>query len=233
MEQTDIASVKEYLLGLQERLCRDLENEDGRGKFISDAWSRQEGGGGLTRVLSNGAVFEKAGVNFSHVTGDRLPPSATRLRPELADRRFEALGVSVVIHPLNPYVPTSHMNVRLFVAMHETEKPVWWFGGGFDLTPFYGFIEDASEWHRVAKQVCDPFGPDVYPRYKKECDEYFFLKHRNETRGIGGLFFDDLNEWGFDRCFEFIRAVGDGFFTAYGPIVSRRKSTHWGDRERR
>ncbi len=232
MEQPDIASVKEFLLGLQERLCRQLEEEDGRAKFIADAWSRQEGGGGITRVLSNGTVFEKAGVNFSHVTGERLPPSATRLRPELTDRRFEALGVSVVIHPLNPYVPTSHMNVRLFVALHETEPPVWWFGGGFDLTPFYPFAEDAVAWHRAAKQICDPFGAEVYPRYKKECDEYFFLKHRQETRGIGGLFFDDLNEWGFARCFEFIRAVGDGFFAAYSPIISRRKTASWGDRER-
>lgn len=232
MEQPDIDRVKEYLLTLQETLCQHLETVDGAARFLTDEWTRDEGGGGITRVLAGGQVFEKAAVNFSHVMGERLPASATRLRPELADRRFVALGVSVVIHPLNPYVPTSHMNVRLFVAMHETEPPVWWFGGGFDLTPYYGFTEDAVHWHRVTKEICDPFGLVVYPTYKQQCDEYFYLKHRKETRGVGGIFFDDLNEWEFERCFDFIRAVGDGFNTAYAPIVSNRKNLPWGERER-
>jgi coproporphyrinogen III oxidase len=232
MEQPDIRSVKQYLLDLQETLCRQLETEDGSAHFLTDPWERAEGGGGISRVMSEGTVFEKAGVNFSHVRGRALPPSATAARPELSGRGFEALGVSVVIHPLNPYVPTSHLNVRLFVATHETEPPVWWFGGGFDLTPYYGFVEDAAAWHRRSKEICDRFGPHVYPRLKKACDDYFFLKHRNETRGVGGLFYDDLNEWSFSRCFDFMRAVGDGFITAYGPIVARRKKTPWGERER-
>ncbi|XLM21248.1 coproporphyrinogen III oxidase, partial [Chromobacterium piscinae] len=180
---------------------------------------REAGGGGRSRVLSNGAVFEQAGVNFSHVHGDALPPSATAHRPELAGRRFEAMGVSLVIHPSNPHVPTSHANVRFFIAEKDGEAPVWWFGGGFDLTPFYPQEEDVVHWHTVARDLCAPFGPEVYPRYKKWCDEYFYLKHRNEARGVGGLFFDDLNEWGFDQSFAFTRAVGDGYLDAYLPIV--------------
>jgi coproporphyrinogen III oxidase len=232
MGQPNIPQVKDYLLNLQAGLCRALEAEDGARAFLTDRWDRPEGGGGISRVLAGGNVFEKAGVNFSHVTGDRLPPSATAARPELANRRFEALGVSVVIHPLNPYVPTSHLNVRCFVATHATEDPVWWFGGGFDLTPYYGFEEDAMHWHQTAKSICDRFGESVYARYKKECDRYFFLKHRQETRGVGGIFFDDLNEWGFARCFDFMREVGDGFIQAYQPIVARRKATPWSERER-
>lgn len=232
MEQPDSGSVKEYLLSLQTNLCQKLEEQETSARFITDSWTREEGGGGISRVLSEGKVFERAGVNFSHVRGRQMPPSATKARPELAGRGFEAMGVSVVIHPRNPYVPTAHLNVRFFIATHETEPAAWWFGGGFDLTPYYGFVEDATHWHRVAKETCDRFGSDVYPRLKRECDNYFFLKHRQETRGIGGLFFDDLNEWGFERSFEFTRAVGDAFVPAYIPIVERRKETAWGERER-
>ncbi len=232
MEQPNIEGVKSYCLALQENLCRSLEKEEPTARFLKDSWTREEGGGGISRVLKQGTVFEQAGVNFSHVTGRRLPPSATATRPELADRRFEALGVSVVIHPRNPFVPTCHLNVRFFSAFHENEPPVWWFGGGFDLTPIYGFAEDATGWHRVAKETCDRFGADVYPAFKRECDRYFYLKHRQETRGVGGIFFDDLNDWGFDRCFEFMQAVGNAFLPAYQPIVTRRKETEWGERER-
>ena len=178
------------------------------------------------------SVIEKGGVNFSHVYGGKLPPSATAHRPELAGRSFQAMGVSLVIHPKNPYAPTSHANVRIFVAEKEGEVPVWWVGGGFDLTPYYGFVEDCQEWHSTAKAICEPFGAEVYPKYKKWCDDYFYLKHRQEPRGIGGLFFDDLNEWGFDRCFDFIKAVGMGFINAYQPILARRKNTPYGERER-
>jgi len=227
----DIAAVRAYLLDLQERICAELAAEDEGKEFREDAWQRPEGGGGRTRVLEDGTVFEKAGVNFSEVSGNQLPPSATAQRPELAGRGFQALGVSLVIHPRNPYVPTSHANVRFFVAERDGHAPVWWFGGGFDLTPYYGFREDAVQWHRTAWEACAPFGPGVYPRFKRWCDEYFYLKHRNEPRGIGGLFFDDLNEWGFDDCFAFTRSVGDHFPLAYLPIVRRRKDTAFGDRE--
>jgi coproporphyrinogen III oxidase len=232
MEQPDITVVKEYLLGLQARICAELETEDGSARFAEDAWERPEGGGGRSRVLANGAVFEQAGVNFSHVTGASMPASATAHRPELAGRRFEALGVSLVIHPRNPYAPTSHANVRFFIAEKAGAAPIWWFGGGFDLTPYYGFEEDAVHWHRIARAACVPFGADVYPRYKQWCDEYFFLKHRSEPRGIGGLFFDDLNEWGFARCFGYMQSVGDHYLAAYRPIVTRRKATPFGERER-
>lgn len=225
-------AVKSFLLDLQDRICAALEQADGKAQFAEDAWSREAGGGGRSRVLTGGEVFEQAGVNFSHVHGDALPPSASAHRPELAGRRFEAMGVSLVIHPSNPHVPTSHANVRFFIAEKDGEAPVWWFGGGFDLTPFYPQEEDAVHWHTVARDLCAPFGVDVYPRYKKWCDEYFHLKHRNEARGIGGLFFDDLNEWGFDKSFAFTRAVGDGYLDAYLPIVARRKEQAWGDRER-
>ena len=232
MHSEDIDKVKNYLLGLQDNICRALEGEEPETRFMEDLWTRSEGGGGRTRVLSNGHVFEQAGVNFSHVSGFRLPPSATAKRPELANRQFQAMGVSLVIHPNNPHVPTSHANVRLLIAEKENEPTIWWFGGGFDLTPFYPFEEDVIEWHKIAKSACEPFGDSVYPTYKKWCDDYFYLKHRDETRGVGGLFFDDLNEWGFERCFAFMQSVGNHYIKAYLPIVQKRKTTVFGDRER-
>ncbi|MEM9397336.1 MAG: oxygen-dependent coproporphyrinogen oxidase [Pseudomonadota bacterium] len=227
-----IEAVKDYLLGLQDEICASLAEEDGQAEFTVETWDRPEGGGGRSRVLADGSVLEKAGVNFSHVFGEGLPASATAARPELAGRSFQALGVSLVIHPRNPYAPTSHANVRLFMAEKAGEEPVWWFGGGYDLTPYYGFDEDCVHWHETAKAACDPFGADVYPRYKKWCDEYFFLKHRNEPRGIGGLFYDDLNEGGFERCFSFMQAVGSSYIDAYRPILAKRKNTSYGERER-
>jgi len=224
--------VKEYLLGLQDSICDALTEEDGGKSFSEDSWQREGGGGGRSRVMEEGAVFEKAGINFSHVYGDGLPASATAHRPELAGRSFQALGVSLVIHPRNPYVPTAHANVRFFIAEKDGADPVWWFGGGFDMTPYYGFDEDCIHWHQSAKQACDPFGNDVYARYKKWCDDYFYLKHRDEPRGIGGLFFDDLNEWGFDKSFEFMQSVGDSFLSAYRPIVAKRKNVQYGEIER-
>jgi len=232
VETPDIDAIKAYLLELQDCICAGLEEEDGEGRFREDSWQREGGGGGRSRVLEGGAVIEKGGVNFSHVHGEGLPPSATAQRPELAGRRYQALGVSLVIHPRNPYVPTSHANVRFFVAEKDGAEPVWWFGGGFDLTPYYGFVEDAQHWHRVAHEACADFGEDVYPRYKQWCDEYFYLKHRQEPRGVGGLFFDDLNEGGFQRCFAFMRSVGDHYLPAYRPIVARRKDMPWGEREK-
>jgi coproporphyrinogen III oxidase len=232
MHTIHITDVKQYLLDLQDSICRSLETEEPEARFIEDLWQREEGGGGRTRVMAGGQVFEQGGVNFSHVTGFKLPPSATAKRPELIDREFEAMGVSLVIHPRNPYVPTSHANVRLFVAKKPNEPDIWWFGGGFDLTPFYPFEEDVIAWHQTAKAACDPFGDQVYTQYKKWCDDYFFLKHRNETRGVGGLFFDDLNEWGFETCFAFLRSVGDSYIKAYLPIVKQRKNTPYGERER-
>jgi coproporphyrinogen III oxidase len=226
------AEVRSFLLELQNRICTALEDIDAEGRFETDDWQRPTGGGGRTRVLKAGGIFEQAGVNFSHVSGESLPPSATAHRPELAGCRFEAMGVSLVIHPHNPYVPTSHANIRFFCAQAEGKPPVWWFGGGFDLTPFYAFEEDVVHWHTVARDLCVPFGADVYPAYKKWCDTYFFLKHRNEARGVGGLFFDDLNRWGFERSFDFARAVGDGFLAGYLPIVGKRHATPWGERER-
>ena len=227
-----ISEVDDYLRGLQDRLCAALEVADGGARFIEDAWSRPAGGGGRTRVMKDGATFEQAGVNYSRVTGDALPASATAHRPQLAGSRWTATGVSLVIHPRNPYVPTSHANVRFFEARKPDAEPVWWFGGGFDLTPFYAFDEDCVHWHTVAQNLCAPFGDEVYARYKKWCDDYFFIRHRNEARGIGGLFFDDLNTWDFDTCFAFLRAVGEGFLDAYLPIVSRRKDMPYGERER-
>ena len=228
----DIQQVKTFLLSLQEHITQQLAAADSQGQFAEDQWVREEGGGGQSRVLTNGAVFEQAGVNFSHVSGAMLPASATAHRPELAGRSFQAMGVSLVIHPLNPYVPTSHANVRFFIAEKAGEAPVWWFGGGFDLTPYYGFEEDARHWHLTAQQLCQPFGDDVYPKYKKWCDDYFFIKHRNEARGIGGLFFDDLNTPDFATSFDFMQAVGNGFTDAYLPIVEKRKLLPWGERER-
>ena len=228
----DVSAVKTYLRALQDTLCHELAEEDGAKPFVTDEWKRPEGGGGRTRLLANGAVFEKAGVAFSHVAGEKLPASATAHRPELAGKDWEALGVSLVVHPLNPYVPTSHANVRFFIAGADTDSPVWWFGGGFDLTPYYGFETDAAHWHRIARDAVVPFGDALYPRFKKWCDEYFFLKHRNEPRGVGGLFFDDFNELGFKQSFALMRAVGDAFLPAYRPIVAKRKATPYGDRER-
>lgn len=228
----EIQSVREYLLSLQTRLCDALEQEDGTKRFREDTWEHHDGGGGHARILQGGAVFEQAGVNFSHVRGNRLPPSATRLRPELEGRGFEALGVSLVSHPRNPYVPTSHMNVRYFSAAAPQSEPVWWFGGGFDLTPYYGFTEDAVHWHSTAKAACDPFSKDLYARFKHWCDEYFYIPHRKEARGIGGLFFDDFNEGGFAHSFRLLRSVGDHFLEAYLPIVKRRKTTRYSRRQR-
>lgn len=230
--EPDVTAVKSYLLDLQDRICSALEQEDGSARFMEDSWQRAAGGGGRTRVASEGAVLEQGGVNFSHVSGENLPASATARRPELGGRRFEALGLSLVIHPYNPYIPTSHANLRFFMATKEGASPLWWFGGGFDLTPYYPFEEDAVHWHCIARNVCTPFGEDVYPRYKQWCDEYFYLKHRDETRGIGGLFFDDLNEWGFSRCFDFIQSVGDHYLLAYLPLIQRRKDFSYGERER-
>jgi len=271
-DSPDTQAVRSYLLDLQERICRELAEEDGAADFGRDEWSRENAdkgstdpkpslggagaklqGGGLTRVLSEGAVFEKAGVGFSHVRGNALPPSATAQRPEFAGKAWEAMGVSLVIHPRNPYVPTSHANVRFFCTHDETStQPVedstndepttaarqinrsatWWVAGGFDLTPYYGFEEDCVHWHRTAHDAVAPFGPELYPRFKNACDDYFFLKHRNEPRGIGGLFFDDFNALGFEQSFALLRSVGDAFLPAYRPIVARRKSIPYGERER-
>ncbi|KXF81189.1 oxygen-dependent coproporphyrinogen oxidase [Enterovibrio coralii] len=231
-QQVDKEAVKRFLLSLQDTICTALEREDGAASFQEDAWEREAGGGGRSRVLRGGQVFEQAGVNFSHVYGDKMPGSATAHRPELAGRSFEAMGVSLVVHPNNPHVPTSHANVRFFIAEKEGEAPVWWFGGGFDLTPFYPVEDDCQHWHDTAKAICAPFGDDVYAEHKAWCDRYFFLPHRNETRGVGGLFFDDLNAWGFDASFDYIKAVGEGYLDAYLPIVQKRKETAFGDHER-
>lgn len=241
--EIQIDAVKNYLLKLQADICAQLAEEDGSMDFIVDEWEREEDegpmgltGGGLSRVMEGGRVIEKGGVNFSHVKGKTLPASATAHRPELAGRSFQALGVSLVIHPRNPYVPTSHANIRLFIAEKEGEQPVWWFGGGFDLTPYYPFEQDILHWHQQSRLACESFGEEIYPKYKAWCDEYFYLKHRNETRGVGGLFYDDLNEstfgWDFDKCFAFMQSVGDHFVSAYRPIVARRKEQEYGERQR-
>lgn len=232
MSDTQIAAVEAYFLNLQESICAELEAEDGGASFVTDRWQREEGGGGCSRVLREGRTFEQAGVNYSHVSGSQLPGTASALRPELAGRPFQALGVSLVIHPRNPYVPTAHCNVRYFQAGGRDEVPAWWFGGGFDLTPYYGFDEDAVHWHRTAAAACAEEGADTYTRLKQRCDEYFYLPHRQEARGIGGLFFDDLREGGFTRCFAFTRSVGDHFLPAYQPIVARRRDSAYGPRER-
>jgi coproporphyrinogen III oxidase len=228
----NIEPIKDYLLQLQERITCALVDMDDKLELIEDEWQRPEGGGGRSRVMRNGQIFEQAGINFSHVSGAGLPASATAQRLELVGRSFQALGDSLVIHPLNPYVPATHMNVRFFIAEKKDAEPVWWFGGGFDLTPYYGFEEDARHWHQTALDACQTFGADVYPKYKKWCDDYFYIKHRQEPRGIGGLFFDDLNEWGFEKCFAFMQSVGDHFLAAYLPIVERRKDMKYGERER-
>ena len=232
MDSDHTGSVRTYLLDLQDKVCAELAGVDGGPQFREDAWQRPQGGGGRTRILTEGAVFEQAGVGFSHVYGERLPPSASARRPELAGRSFEVMGVSLVIHPRNPYVPTSHCNVRFFVADSPGQEPLWWFGGGLDLTPYYGFEEDAVHWHSTACRACAPFGVDWYPRFKHWCDEYFFIRHRGEARGIGGIFFDDLSEPGFNQSFAFLCAVGDCFLDAYLPIVERRKTMPYGERER-
>lgn len=228
----DSAAVKDYLLQLQDNLCENFSAADGKATFQEDTWQRPGGGGGSTRIISDGDIFEKGAINFSHVYGENLPPSATAARPELSHCQFQAMGVSMIFHPRNPYIPTMHANCRLFVADTKTKGTVWWFGGGLDLTPYYGFVEDCQHWHQVNKAACDPFGEDVYPRFKTWCDEYFYLKHRDEPRGIGGLFFDDLNEWDFERTFAFTRRVGDAIAPAYTPIIQRRREHEYGERER-
>lgn len=228
----DIITVKEMLLEVQHQICLALEGVEGGRRFEEDRWDRQEGGGGLTRVMADGQVIEKGGVNFSHVFGASLPPSASAQRPELAGRSFQAMGVSLVIHPRNPYAPTSHMNIRFFVAEKEGAEPVWWFGGGFDLTPYYGFDEDCQHWHRVAQSICAPYGEQYYPTFKAWCDDYFYLKHRNESRGIGGLFFDDFNELGFAKSLKFTQAVGQGYLEAYLPILKKRACMAFSEREK-
>ena len=228
----DVAAVERWLLGFQDRVCVALETEDAQALFREDRTVSAAGSVHRPRVLEGGPVLEKAAVHFTHTVGTSLPPAATTRRPELAGGSFEAVSVSLIVHPRNPYAPTSHANLRLFSASKEGLEPVWWFGGGFDLTPYYGFDEDVVAWHRAAKAACDPFGPEVYARFKRWCDEYFFLPHRQEPRGVGGLFFDDLSEWGFDRTFAFVRAVGDAFLAAYRPILGRRKATPYGERER-
>ena len=229
---SQIDAVQSFLRDLQDRLCAALERSDGSGRFVEDAWQRAEGGGGRSRVLKQGAVFEQAGVGFSDVGGATLPPSATAHRPELAGAPWRALGVSLVIHPQNPYVPTSHANVRYFEAQPKDAAPIWWFGGGFDLTPFYPFDDDIRHWHTVARDLCAPYGASRYGEHKAWCDRYFFLKHRGEARGVGGLFFDDLNDGDFARCFAYQQAVGNGFLDAYLPIVEKRKAAPYGERER-
>lgn len=227
----DIAAVKAWLQQLQHSIVTALEEADGA-RFLRDGWEREQGGGGLSCVLENGQLFERAGVNFSHVLGQQLPPSASAQRPELAGRAWEAMGVSLVLHPRSPMVPTVHMNVRFFVATAEGEAPVWWFGGGMDLTPYYGFEEDAVHFHHSCRAALQPFGEDYYPRFKAWCDRYFFLRHRNEARGIGGIFFDDLQDGDFDFSFALVRSVGEHFLPAYLPIVQRRRVLQWGERER-
>ena len=232
MEAADSRAVVSYLTGLQDAICDAAQMLDGGARFVADTWRRPEGGGGDSRILTDGGTFEKAGVNFSHVHGERLPPAATAARPELAGGAFEAAGVSLVFHPRNPYVPTVHCNVRFFSLVRAAAEPLWWFGGGYDLTPCYPFLDDVVHWHRTARAACAPFGDDVYARFKAWCDEYFYLRHRDETRGVGGLFFDDLNAWGFARCFAFLRSVGDSFLPAYRPIAERRRNAPFGERER-
>ncbi len=231
-DQVDKHAVLTYLTSLQDAICDALAQTDGKASFEEDSWVREEGGGGRSRVITNGNIFEKGGVNFSHVKGASIPASATAHRPELEGRSFEAMGVSLVIHPNNPKVPTSHANVRFFIAEKEGEAPVWWFGGGYDLTPYYGNDEDCIHWHQTAKNACDPFGETVYRDFKKWCDDYFYLKHRNEPRGVGGLFFDDLNEWGFEKSFAFMQAVGNSYCDAYVPIVKKRANDAYTEQEK-
>ncbi|EPY34171.1 coproporphyrinogen III oxidase [Strigomonas culicis] len=231
MPALPIDEVKKFLMDLQDEICAALEKADGKAKFFEEKWDRAGGGGGRTRVIADGDVIEKGGVNFSHVFGKGLPPSATAQRPEMAGADFQAMGVSLVIHPRNPHVPTSHANVRLFVAEKPGAEPVWWFGGGFDLTPYYGVKEDCVHWHQTCREACEPFGADVYPRFKKACDEYFLIKHRGEPRGIGGIIFDDFNEWEFDKCFKMLQSVGRAYTKAYVPIVEKHKNDKYTEKE--
>lgn len=231
MQTLDVSAVRDWLQELQTQIVGEIESIDGRATFLRDEWQRAAGGGGISRVLKDGAVFEQAGVGFSHVTGEQLPPSASAHRPELAGKRWQAMGVSLVFHPRNPHVPTTHMNVRFFIA-GEGDEAVWWFGGGYDLTPYYLYEEDAQLWHEVARSAVQPFGENLYPRFKQWCDEYFWLKHRNEARGIGGLFFDDFQEGGFDNAFAMLRSVGGSFMRAYAPIVERRRAHEYSEHER-
>ncbi|NVK23771.1 MAG: oxygen-dependent coproporphyrinogen oxidase [Gammaproteobacteria bacterium] len=231
MKHNLLEQVKSFFMSLQDEICNGLTELDGK-EFEQDQWTREEGGGGRSRVLKDGNLFEQAGVNFSHVFGANMPASATAHRPELQGRSFNACGVSLVIHPKNPHIPTTHANVRFFIAEKEGVEPVWWFGGGFDLTPFYPVDSDVKHWHQTAFEICAPYGSDTYPKYKKWCDEYFYLKHRDETRGVGGLFFDDLNEWGFEKSLQFTKDVGNGFLQAYAPIVQARKNDEYGEQER-
>lgn len=232
MQTAQPEKVRSYLLDLQDRICAALAAEDGQANFTEETWTREEGGGGRSRVLTEGAVFEKAGINFSDVSGSQLPASATAKRPQLAGARFRAMGVSLVIHPHNPHVPTTHMNVRFFYAEPQDGDPIWWFGGGFDLTPYYGQREDAIHWHQTAQAACAPFGAALYPKFKQTCDEYFYLPHRAEPRGIGGIFFDDYSEGGFEPAFALMQSVGDHFVPAYQPIVARRKNSPYTDAQR-
>lgn len=228
-----IEQVEKYLLNLQNDICEEFGGLDTKSSFDKDVWEREDGrGSGITRVITNGSLFEKGGVNFSIISGDKMPKSATELRPELAGRNYTALGISLVLHPENPFIPTTHANVRFFIAENEEEEPLWWFGGGFDLTPYYGFEEDAIHWHKIASKACEPFGEKVYEKYKKWCDDYFYLSHRDEQRGIGGLFFDDLNEGGFDSCFEFMKSIGNHFVEAYKPIVLKRQETPYTEKQK-
>lgn len=228
-----IEQVEKYLLNLQNDICEEFGGLDTKSSFDKDVWEREDGrGSGITRVITNGSLFEKGGVNFSIISGDKMPKSATELRPELAGRKYTALGISLVLHPENPFIPTTHANVRFFIAENEEEEPLWWFGGGFDLTPYYGFEEDAIHWHKIASKACEPFGEKVYEKYKKWCDDYFYLSHRDEQRGIGGLFFDDLNEGGFDSCFEFMKSIGNHFVEAYKPIVLKRQETPYNEKQK-
>jgi len=226
------AAVKDYLIELQNRLCDTFSQEDGKATFLEDIWQRQEGGGGSTRILENGNVFEKGAVNFSHVFGSKLPISATASHPELTQSDFEAMGISMIFHPDNPHTPTMHANLRLFVAETKAKGTIWWFGGGCDLTPYYGYKEDCQHWHRTLKAACDPFGENKYKEYKKWCDEYFYLKHRQEPRGIGGIFFDDINDGSFEECFRFIKSIGDSILPAYLPIVQKRKSIPFHEKQK-
>jgi coproporphyrinogen III oxidase len=232
MTGIDLAAVYEYLLDLQARICAALEELDGQARFDLQELEAAGGGSSRPRTLADGLVIEKAAVHATHARGPKLPPAATDRRPELAGRPFEAASLSLIVHPRNPYAPTSHMNLRCFAAGQPTEERIWWIGGGFDLSPCYGFEEDAVHWHRTAERACRPFGPDLYPRFKKACDEYFFLPHRGEMRGIGGIFFDDFDEGGFERCFALLRSVGDHYLPAYLPILARRRDQPWGARER-
>ena len=225
------SEIRSYLLDLQNRIVAALETLDGM-TFRRDTWERPGGGGGISALVEEGNLFERGGVNFSHVMGSGLPPSATAHRPELAGRNYEALGVSLVLHPRNPYAPTVHMNVRFFAAFDDARAPIWWFGGGMDLTPYYGFVEDAEHFHRTCKQALDPFGADYHPKFKKWCDEYFFLKHRQEPRGVGGIFFDDFNSLPLAQAQALWQSVGDHFLPAYMPLMERRRGMPYGERER-